>query len=150
MLRLQQSTDGFRCTLARSVAPGDATVHDSRCTMSEATGMIRTIDLPDHKIPAPGARSYLRLEDMTIALFNVDGAIYAIDDSCPHAGSSLLGGKLDGRMIQCPAHGLKFDLATGCMRGGGLAVRTHAIGLVNDKFVLTIAAPTPKGNVEGE
>ena len=122
----------------------------ARCTMSKAIGMTRTIELPDHKIPALGMRSYLILEDMTIALFNVDGAIYAIDDSCPHAGSSLLGGKLDGRTIQCPAHGLKFDLATGCMRGGGLALRTHGIGLVDNKFVLTITAQTPKGNIEGE
>lgn len=101
--------------------------------------MMRHVDLPDDRIPARGQRSILRLEGKSIALFNVDDTLYAIDDSCPHAGGSLVVGKLDGRMVQCPAHGLKFDLATGCMRGGGLAVATYAVGWVNNKRTIALA-----------
>ena len=102
--------------------------------------MMRHVALPDASVPAPGKRSLLRLEGKMIALFNVDETLYAIDDSCPHAGGSLLTGKLDGRTLQCPAHGLKFDLHTGCMAGGkGLAVRSYAVGLVNG--CMSIALP---------
>ncbi|MBP6777352.1 MAG: Rieske 2Fe-2S domain-containing protein [Piscinibacter sp.] len=46
-----------------------------------------------------------------LALFRIGDAVYAIEDSCPHAGASLSNGRLHGRRVTCPAHGLKFDLA---------------------------------------
>jgi len=95
--------------------------------------MSHLIDLAEASIPGPGQRTLLRLHGKTIAVFNVDNTLYAIDDSCPHAGGSLLSGKLDGRMLQCPAHGLKFDLASGCMRGGGLAVATYAVTWIHHR-----------------
>ncbi len=95
-------------------------------------------DLPQSSIPETGQRTLLRLHDKTIAVFNVDNTLYAIDDSCPHSGGSLFSGKLDGRMLQCPAHGLKFDLATGCMRSGGLAVATYAVAWVNNRPMIAI------------
>ena len=50
---------------------------------------------------------------------------------------NLLSG--DGRTVQCPAHGLKFDLATGCMRyGNGLGVRSYAVSLVDGMAVITL------------
>ncbi len=100
--------------------------------------MNHPIDLPAATVPGPGSRTLLRLHGKTIVLFNVDGTLYAIDDSCPHAGGSLLTGKLDGRMLQCPAHGLKFDLATGCMRGGGLAVATYPMAWGNNQATIAI------------
>ncbi|MBF7729034.1 Rieske (2Fe-2S) protein [Pseudomonas sp. N040] len=77
--------------------------------------MTRRIEIPAGQLPASGARAALQIEDKHLALFNVDGSLFAIDDSCPHQGASLLGGDLQGRIIQCRAHGLRFDLASGCM-----------------------------------
>ena len=58
----------------------------------------------------PSDRGRLVFADgRTIVLFKVDGAIHALDDSCPHAGSSLAAGKLEGAFVQCRAHGLRFD-----------------------------------------
>ena len=65
----------------------------------------------------PGTIRLVRVDMWEIALFNVDGDVYAIEDSCPHAGSSLATGRLKGRTIHCRSHGLHFDLATGCMPG---------------------------------
>ena len=48
-----------------------------------------------------------------IALFNIDGAFYAIDDECTHAGGSLSEGSVDGYTVTCPWHGAEFDLKTG-------------------------------------
>jgi 3-phenylpropionate/trans-cinnamate dioxygenase ferredoxin component len=77
----------------------------------------RYLEIPQAIRPAIGQRSLWRVEGRAIALFNVDGALYAIDDSCPHAGASLLTGILEGRTVRCRAHGLRFDLANGCMPG---------------------------------
>ena len=49
----------------------------------------------------------------TIALFNVDGKIYAIDNTCVHAGGPLGEGACEGNVVTCPWHGWKFDVTTG-------------------------------------
>lgn len=62
-----------------------------------------------------------------LALFNEDGEIFAIDDTCPHQGASLGEGTLhEGRVI-CPWHSWIFDLHTGECRGvPGTAVTRYA------------------------
>lgn len=75
--------------------------------------MSQRIAVPAEKVPAPGQRALFEFDDKSLALFNVEGQLYAIDDSCPHQGASLCGGKLEGRVIQCCAHGLRFNLASG-------------------------------------
>ena len=65
----------------------------------------------------PGAGSRFLVADKEIAIFNVDGKICAIADTCPHAGGSLGMGKLDGTIVTCPVHGMKFDVTTGCFAG---------------------------------
>ena len=77
--------------------------------------MKRVIEIPPEKIPGEGARALWHMEDRSVALFNVEGTLHAIDDRCPHAGASLFAGSVTGRVVQCRAHGLRFDLATGCM-----------------------------------
>jgi nitrite reductase/ring-hydroxylating ferredoxin subunit len=52
-----------------------------------------------------------------IALFNVGGAIHAIDNSCTHVGGPLCEGELDGTEVTCPWHGAIFDVTTGAVLG---------------------------------
>ncbi|MBI4015736.1 MAG: FAD-dependent oxidoreductase [Candidatus Aenigmarchaeota archaeon] len=52
-----------------------------------------------------------------IALFNVSGKIYAIDNMCTHAGGPLSEGEIKGQIVQCPYHGAKFDVTTGKVLG---------------------------------
>lgn len=61
----------------------------------------------------PGRSKVVDVEGLRIALFNVNGRYYAIDDTCPHAGGSLCEGDLDGATVECPLHSARFDLATG-------------------------------------
>jgi len=101
--------------------------------------MSRRIEVPAASLPEVGMRSLLRIDGRSIALFNIEGALYAVDDSCPHAGASLLGGVLNGRIVQCRAHGLRFDLATGCMPGAvGFGVKTYGIEVCEGQTFLTI------------
>ncbi|WP_060493089.1 Rieske 2Fe-2S domain-containing protein [Pseudomonas sp. NBRC 111140] len=75
--------------------------------------MNRRIALSPQQLPERNGRVLLACEGRSVALFNVADTLYAIDDSCPHQGASLCSGRLEGRVIQCCAHGLRFDLASG-------------------------------------
>ena len=48
-----------------------------------------------------------------LALFNVDGAFYAVDNGCPHRGGPLGDGDLDGTFVACPWHGWRWDVKSG-------------------------------------
>ncbi|MFS8064255.1 MAG: non-heme iron oxygenase ferredoxin subunit [Luteimonas sp.] len=51
--------------------------------------------------------------DTAIAVFNVDGQYYAIEDVCTHDGGELAGGPVHGFEVECLRHGARFDLRTG-------------------------------------
>ncbi|PYQ13032.1 MAG: hypothetical protein DMH00_05290 [Acidobacteria bacterium] len=48
-----------------------------------------------------------------LALFNLEGSFYAVDNSCPHRGGPLGEGFLNGCVVTCPWHGWQFDVRTG-------------------------------------
>jgi len=49
-----------------------------------------------------------------IAVFNVGGRLYAVNNICPHLGGPIGAGTLaGGTVVACPYHGMRFDLATG-------------------------------------
>jgi len=60
-----------------------------------------------------GGKTKVNVEGMEIMLANVGGAIYALENRCPHMGGSLADGVLEGSAIKYPRHGAKFDLTTG-------------------------------------
>lgn len=95
--------------------------------------------VPQDKVPAIEQRSFLQVNDQFLALFNINEKLYAINDSCPHQGASLFGGKLEGQTIQCCAHGLKFDLATGCLNNSThFKVKTYPIERVDDQIFIVM------------
>jgi 3-phenylpropionate/trans-cinnamate dioxygenase ferredoxin subunit len=61
----------------------------------------------------PGKSKLIDLGSSCIALFNVDGRYFAINDMCTHAGGSLSEGEVNGTAVECPLHGARFDLTTG-------------------------------------
>lgn len=88
---------------------------------------------------APGQRKLAFVDGRSIVLFNIGGALHAIDNTCPHNGASLASGKLEGCVLRCPAHGLPFDVRTGCMPGaGGLSLTTFAVTTVDSKLVVSL------------
>jgi 3-phenylpropionate/trans-cinnamate dioxygenase ferredoxin subunit len=76
---------------------------------------------------APGAGRAFEVEGYSIAVFNVDGTLYAIDDSCPHQGSSLAAGSLDGHVVTCRSHGMKVNVTGGQKPGLGMDVRSFPL-----------------------
>ena len=75
--------------------------------MSQWHSIIKKSDLK------PGQGMQVPLEGKVLALFNVDGKFYAIDDTCTHAGASLAEGAVAGTVVTCPWHGATFDITTG-------------------------------------
>jgi 3-phenylpropionate/trans-cinnamate dioxygenase ferredoxin component len=61
----------------------------------------------------PGGKKLVDLDGRAIALFNVGGEFFAIDDVCTHDGGPLAEGELEGAEIRCPRHGARFDVRTG-------------------------------------
>ncbi|NUT77371.1 Rieske 2Fe-2S domain-containing protein [Pseudomonas sp. C1C7] len=103
--------------------------------------MTRRIPVPAGKYPPAGGRALFEFDDKSLALFNVDGELYVIDDSCPHQGASLCGGRLEGRVIQCCAHGLRFDLRSGYMLNSNLVkVNNYPVEIIDDQAFIVIAS----------
>jgi len=73
---------------------------------------------------------------VAVAVFNADGELFAIDDTCTHQDASLSDGWLEGCAVECPLHAACFDLRTGRPSGppAKKPVRTHLV-VVEDGLV---------------
>lgn len=71
----------------------------------------RVEDVPEGKSVA------VQAGQAVIAVFNVGGEIYAMQNRCPHKGASLCDGKVDreNKVVRCPWHTWDFSLETGCL-----------------------------------
>lgn len=63
-------------------------------------------------IPVGQGKVY-RVHGREIAIFNVDGDFYAIDNVCPHRGGPIGEGRLEHSIITCPWHDWSFDVRSG-------------------------------------
>jgi nitrite reductase/ring-hydroxylating ferredoxin subunit len=61
----------------------------------------------------PGRAKQVAVGMKQVALFNVNGTYYAIDDACTHRGASLAEGACQEAEVICPWHGARFDVRTG-------------------------------------
>ncbi|MEI8080915.1 MAG: non-heme iron oxygenase ferredoxin subunit, partial [Actinomycetes bacterium] len=71
------------------------------------------VKVAQHGDLAPGQMVAVAVNGAQIALCNVGGVYYAVDDTCPHRSASLAEGELIGKEITCPLHGAIFDVTTG-------------------------------------
>src|SRR5207244_4768169 len=63
----------------------------------------------------PGERIIVEVKEHYVAIFNVDGNYYAIEDVCTHDDGPVAEGELRGFVIECPRHGAQFDITTGAV-----------------------------------
>jgi 3-phenylpropionate/trans-cinnamate dioxygenase ferredoxin component len=75
--------------------------------MSDWTTVCDVADLP------PGSHRVADVDGMQVAVFNIDGSYFAIEDVCTHDGGVLTGGPVEGDQIVCPRHGARFCIRTG-------------------------------------
>ncbi|MGH7231762.1 MAG: Rieske (2Fe-2S) protein [Nitrospiraceae bacterium] len=61
----------------------------------------------------PGTGMVAEVNEQSIAVFNVDGTYYAIDNTCVHRGGPLGEGELEGDVVTCPWHAWQYNVKTG-------------------------------------
>lgn len=80
----------------------------------------------------PGACARLVLPDGDdIAVYNVDGEFYAIENSCPHRGAPLSEGSVCGHVVECWLHGWEFDVRTGQCLTVADKIKTYEVRVEN-------------------
>ncbi len=63
----------------------------------------------------PGQGKVVEVQGRQLALFNLGGSFYAVDNTCTHAGGPLGEGVVTGDKVECPWHGASFDVKTGAV-----------------------------------
>jgi nitrite reductase/ring-hydroxylating ferredoxin subunit len=99
--------------------------------------MADRIDLCSTSDVTPGNALRVEAGDLTLAVFNVDGAFFVTDDACTHGPGSLSEGYIDGDVVECNFHNGQFNIKTGevvsppCM----IPVKTYPV-VVDDGRVM--------------
>ncbi len=87
----------------------------------------------------PGACITFELPDGNeLAVYNVDGEFYAIDNYCPHKGAPLSEGTLCGHIVECGWHGWQFDVRNGECLTVRDRIRTYRVVVEGELIKLVI------------
>jgi len=87
---------------------------------------------------APGTALKVEAEGLTVAVFNVGGEYYVIDDLCTHGPGSLSEGYIEDDVVECNFHNGQFNIRTGevvappCM----VPVKTYPVQVVDGKVTI--------------
>lgn len=89
---------------------------------------------------APGKGIAVDVQGKRIAIFHVDGNVFALDDMCSHKGAPLADGIVTKDSVTCTWHGATFALANGAVLGGptGMAIASYPVRLVGDDVEIEI------------
>jgi nitrite reductase/ring-hydroxylating ferredoxin subunit len=92
-----------------------------------------------HEVP-PGGSKVVVVAGFPVALFNVEGRIYATSNVCLHRGGPVGEGFLDGSVVTCPLHGWEYDVRTGQNVANPVAkLRTFDVRIEGDDVL--VASP---------
>lgn len=86
----------------------------------------------------PGQGKVVSANGIEIALFNVDGTFYAIENTCPHRGGPLGEGMIDGNNVICPWHGWQFDVTTGKSPFMPVGVKTFEVKVEGEDIFVNV------------
>jgi len=130
---------GLREALDTLGAPGDVAIQRTAERLAEGgwTRVAAAEELPE------GAATVVYFRGDQVALFNVDGRIYALGNRCSHANGPLSEGAVEDGCVTCPHHGSRFDLTTGEPRGGPAVkpVATYQVKVADGAVLLATGEP---------
>ncbi len=121
--------------------------------MSVEATVERAMALPLSDLP-PGASACVEAFGTTVAVFNVEGRIFAVGNNCPHHGGPLSRGRVsgtnlpsrpheyrygrEGRILVCPWHGREFDIESGqALFDASVRVKVYEARVEDGQIVLT-------------
>lgn len=92
----------------------------------------------------PGTCRTIDAAGTPIAIFNVDGKYYAIEDLCTHEAETLSRGRLEGCEIICPRHQARFSLISGAALSPPAyeAVATYPVRIADGMVQVSVQQPT--------
>jgi len=79
----------------------------------------------------------VKLNGVELAVFKLEGRLYALQNACPHEGAALADGTIEGSEVVCPGHGYRFNLRTGaCSTTPDLCARAYKVALRHSRLEL--------------
>ena len=88
---------------------------------------------------AAGTGKTVDARGKALAIFNVEGQFYAIDNACKHRGGPLGEGELDGKIITCPLHAWTYDVTTGeCFNDPSCRADCFPVKIEGDDILIEI------------
>ena len=89
----------------------------------------------------PGKGKQIDIGGKTLALFNCDGAYYALDNTCTHRSAPLAEGDCAGGEVQCPWHGARFSLSSGAHLSppAPRGVKAYPLQIVGDEIQVDVS-----------
>ena len=101
---------------------------------------IRRVRIGDAGDIPPGEGRVVDAGGIALAVFNVGGAFYAIDNRCAHRGGPLGEGELDGAVVTCPWHAWRWDVTTGAnVNNPSVRVGCFPVRLVDGALFVELA-----------
>jgi nitrite reductase (NADH) small subunit len=91
----------------------------------------------------PGTSRAFPLGRYDVAIFNIDGEFYALENTCPHQGGPLADGWIEGATVTCPWHAWSFDVRDGKMTLGDFARVTRFPVRVEQDDIYVGVEPLP-------
>ena len=86
---------------------------------------------------APGSGIRVEVNGKEIALFNVDGNFYAMDNTCSHRGGPLSEGSLEENVVACPWHGWQYDVTNGaCLTNPAVQQNKYEVKIQGDDILV--------------
>ncbi|MBK7630820.1 MAG: nitrite reductase (NAD(P)H) small subunit [Ignavibacteriales bacterium] len=81
------------------------------------------------------------VNDVDIAVFNVNGEVFILNNNCPHQHTSVIyDGFIESDCVVCPAHGWMFNLKTGKQPTGAIGLDSYPVKIINDVVYAIIKA----------
>ena len=102
--------------------------------------MPERLDLCSTSDVAPGSALKVETGDLVLAVFNVGGEFFVIDDTCTHGPGSLLEGYIEDDVVECNFHNGQFNIKTGevvlppCM----IPIKTYPVSVVDDRVTIEV------------
>ena len=103
-------------------------------SMSDFFKVAKTSEIPQ------GGKKLVEVDFLPVAIFNIGGEYYAIEDVCTHDGGPLAEGTLENEEIICPRHGARFNVKTGqalCMPAFE-SVECYEVKIENDDIYISV------------
>ena len=88
----------------------------------------------------PGDVLGVQVKDKEIALYDLEGTLYATENTCTHAYAYLSDGWVDGDIIECPLHGGRFEIKTGKGLGPPIDcdIKTFAVRIEGESIQIKV------------